>query len=40
MRDAVASQINNGSTRRSSWWNSNHDILEANLESVLQRYGT
>lgn len=40
MRDAVASQINNGSTRLSSWWNSNHDILEANLESVLQRYGT
>ena len=39
MRDAVASQINNGSTRLSSWWNSNKDILEANLQSVLEKYG-
>ena len=39
MRDAVASQINNGSTRLSSWWNGNKDILEANLESVLEKYG-
>ena len=40
MRDSVASQISNGSTRLSSWWNSNKDSLETKLQETLEKYGS
>ena len=39
LRDAAASQINNGSTRFSSWWGQNKDLMEGKLQDVLMKYG-
>ncbi|MBE6634070.1 MAG: hypothetical protein E7620_07000 [Ruminococcaceae bacterium] len=38
MRDAVANQISNGSTRFSSWWRTNGDTFEQNLKDTLEKY--
>lgn len=39
MRDAIASQISNKSSRFTVWWNQNKDRLQTALENTLEKYG-